>query len=128
MAGVKLRFEGWIDAAGRLIDGAGVGVIAIGVVLVMLLFLRRWLRRDDMGDSYKEYRRRLGRVILLGLEILVAGDIIRSVAVSPSFATVGVLAVIVLIRFFLSSTLEMEIEGRWPWQRPHGPMGGTRDE
>ena len=59
------------------------------------------------------------RAILLGLEFLVAGDIIRTVAISPTFASVGVLAIIVLIRTFLSATLTVEIEGRWPWQRGH---------
>jgi uncharacterized membrane protein len=58
--------------------------------------------------------------VLLGLELLVAGDIIRSVAISPSFESVGVLAVIVVVRSFLSTTLEMEISGRWPWQRTNG--------
>lgn len=59
----------------------------------------------------------LGRAILLGLEFLVAGDIIRTVAISPTISSVGVLAVIVLIRTVLSATLTVEIEGRWPWQR-----------
>lgn len=67
---------------------------------------------------YRGYRRRVGRSILLGLEFLVAGDIIRTVAVAPTYASVGVLAVIVLIRTFLSFSLDLEITGRWPWQRP----------
>jgi uncharacterized membrane protein len=57
----------------------------------------------------------LGRSILLGLELLVAGDIIRTVAASPTFESVGVLVVMVLIRAFLSFTLELELSGRWPW-------------
>ncbi|GGT40993.1 hypothetical protein GCM10010254_70960 [Streptomyces chromofuscus] len=67
---------------------------------------------------YRGYRRRVGRSILLGLEFLVAGDIIRTVAVAPTYESVGVLAVIVGIRTFLSVSLELEITGRWPWQKP----------
>ena len=68
--------------------------------------------------TYRAYRQGIGRAILLGLELLVAADIIRTVAVDPSFRSVGVLAVIVAVRTFLSFTLEVELEGRWPWQRP----------
>ena len=67
------------------------------------------------------FRQGLGRAILLGLEFLVAGDIIRTVGVSPTFTSVGVLAIIVLIRTFLSFELELEIDGRWPWQRQEKP-------
>ena len=66
---------------------------------------------------YRSYRQLLGRSILLGRELLVAADIIRTVAVTPSFESVGVLAIIVLIRTFLSFSLELEITGRWPWQK-----------
>ena len=66
---------------------------------------------------YHRYRKRLGRSILLGLELLVAADIIRTVAVAPTFESVGVLGLIVLIRTFLSFSLELEITGRWPWQK-----------
>ena len=68
-------------------------------------------------EVYAKYRRLLGRSILLGLEFLVAGDIIRTVAVDPTFASVGVLGIIVIIRTFLSFSLELEITGRWPWQK-----------
>ncbi len=70
-------------------------------------------RREDL----RAYRRNLGRSILLGLEFLVAADIIKTVAVTPTFTSVGVLAIIVLIRTFLSWSLQLEIEGRWPWQK-----------
>ena len=67
-------------------------------------------------DHYRSFRTRVGRFLLLGLEILVAADIIKTVALEPSFTNVGVLALLVLIRTFLSWTLVLEIEGRWPWQ------------
>ncbi len=68
-------------------------------------------------STYRLYRQLLGRSILLGLELLVAADAIRTVAVTPTFESVGVLAMIVLIRTFLSFSLELEITGRWPWQK-----------
>jgi uncharacterized membrane protein len=67
-------------------------------------------------DRYRALRQRLGRAILLGLELLVAADIIRTVAVTPTFTSAGVLGIIVVIRTFLSFSLEVELEGRWPWQ------------
>jgi uncharacterized membrane protein len=76
----------------------------------------RLVRRDT--GVYEEYRRLLGRSILLGLEFLVAADIIRTVAIEPTFYNVGVLAIIVIIRTFLSFALGLEITGRWPWQKP----------
>ncbi|WP_017572649.1 DUF1622 domain-containing protein [Nocardiopsis halotolerans] len=105
-----------IEAVGTAVDVAGVGVIVIGAVGATVLFLYRLVRGHDMTGAYRPYRQGLGRAILLGLELLVAGDIIRTVAVSPTFASVGVLAGIVLIRTFLSFSLEVELENRWPWQ------------
>ena len=72
--------------------------------------------------NYRAYRQNIGRAILLGLEFLVAADIIRTVAVSPTFRSAGVLAIIVLIRTFLSMALQLELEGRWPWQKKHVEM------
>jgi uncharacterized membrane protein len=71
--------------------------------------------------AYRVYRQQVGKAILLGLEFLVAGDIIRTVAVDPSFTGVGVLAILVAVRTFLSFTLEVELEGRWPWQSRRAP-------
>jgi len=107
------------ERIGQGIDLAGVVVIAGGALLVaayMLVRLRGGLVADE---AYQLLRRGLGRAILLGLELLVAADIIRTVAVSPTFESVGVLAIIVAIRTFLSFTLELEITGAWPWQRRH---------
>jgi uncharacterized membrane protein len=71
--------------------------------------------RTDAGSAYRQYRLGLGRAILLGLEFLIAGDIIRTVATSPTFRSVGILGTIVLIRTFLSFALTLEVEGRLPW-------------
>lgn len=111
-----MNVEQLIDAVGKGIDVAGVAVIVLGAVAATAVFAVRWFRRRS-SDAYTAYRQSLGRAILLGLEFLVAADIIRTVAITPTFRSVGVLAAIVLIRTFLSFTLELEIDGRWPWQR-----------
>lgn len=87
----------------------------IGILISTAAFAVH-LTRPDREDNYRRYRQGVGRAILLGLEFLVAADIIRTVGVSPTFTGVGVLAVIVLVRTFLSMTLELELSGRWPWQ------------
>ena len=109
-----VSFGDWVEYVGKAIDAAGVVVIVVGIAYASVLFA---LRRSGGLDAFREYRQGLGRAILLGLEILVAADIIRTVAVSPTFQSVGVLAVIVLVRTFLSFSLEVELEGRWPWQK-----------
>ncbi|HEU5431209.1 MAG TPA: DUF1622 domain-containing protein [Thermomicrobiales bacterium] len=110
-----------IEQAGRLMEGAGVAIIVVGAILATILFFRDVQRGVSQAVRYRDYRQAIGRAILLGLEFLVAGDIIRSVAVEPTFQSVGVLAIIVLIRTFLSLELELETEGRWPWQQPAAP-------
>ena len=112
-----------IELVGKVIDGVGVAVIALGGVLAAGIAIGRLLRRAP--DAYRLFRGDLGRAILVGLELLVAADIIRTVAITPTLESVGVLAGIVLIRTFLSWSLELEISGRWPWQkRPKPPTLG----
>ena len=108
-----MDFRDAVEAVGKTVDGAGVAVMVIGFAVTAVQFARA----ARTPDAYAAARHRLGRAILLGLEVLVAGDIIRTVAASPTFTSVGVLAAIVAIRSFLSFTLEMEVSGRWPWQR-----------
>jgi len=113
-----------MEGIGITIDAAGVLVIVVGALLSTWRFLFR--RQDGPEGSYKRYRQDLGRAILLGLEFLVAGDIIRTVAVAPTLENVFILGLIVLIRTFLSMALQLEVEGRWPWQRAvetRGPSG-----
>ncbi|MCC3265868.1 DUF1622 domain-containing protein [Arthrobacter gengyunqii] len=111
-----MEFKGIIEAAGELVDLAGVAVIIIGAILATVSVLRTLLRRTGR-PVYEAYRQQLGRSILLGLELLVAADIIRTVAVTPTFESLGVLALIVLIRTFLSYALQLEVTGRLPWQQ-----------
>lgn len=96
-------------------DLAGVFIIAVGLTMVTFRFFQAF--RAGNTNAYTEYRSGIGRTLLLGLEFLVAADIIRTVATTPTFTSVGVLAAIVAIRTFLSWSLQLEIEGRWPWQQ-----------
>jgi uncharacterized membrane protein len=114
-----MAFQELIELVGKAIDAGGVAIVVVGVLVATIRALRMLLQRQ--AGAYESYRRLLGRSILLGLEFLVAADIIRTVAVTPTFRTVGVLAVIVLIRTFLSFSLELEITGRWPWQKKPEP-------
>ena len=117
-----------VDTAMHLIATAvevvGVVVIVLGALVASARFLRRGFGLHSWKEPYECFRADLGRGILLGLEFLVAGDIIGTVAVAPTFESLGVLAAIVLIRTFLSFSLEVEIEGRWPWRR-HSRTEGT---
>jgi uncharacterized membrane protein len=109
-----VTFTDTVDDVGRIIDGAGVAVIVLGVLFAVVVAVRNGRNTDGV---YVRFRQQLGRSILLGLELLVAADIIRTVAVRPSAESVAVLGGIVLIRTFLSFSLELEISGRWPWQK-----------
>lgn len=91
--------------------------LVAGLLFAIVLTVRVWTRSKSGQAAYVMMRRSFGGAILLGLEILVAGDLIRTVAVSPTLENVVVLAVIVLIRTFLSFSLEIEIEGVAPWRR-----------
>ncbi len=109
-----------ISTAGYAVEAIGVLVIVSGMLIASVGFLRR-VRRDTEG-AYSDYRRQLARSIILGLEFLIAGDIIRTVVVENTLTNVAVLGLIILIRSFLTATLHLEVEGRWPWQRDlHSP-------
>lgn len=110
-----MSFYEVIETVGKAIDGVGVAVIAIGALISAAGAVSRL--RHKSGDVYRVFRQQLGRSILLGLEFLVAADIIRTVAVTPDARSVAVLGGIVLIRTFLSFSLELEVTGYWPWQK-----------
>jgi uncharacterized membrane protein len=112
---MTVDFQEMVELVGKGVDAGGVAIVVVGVVVATALAVGMRVRRKP--GAYESYRRLLGRSILLGLEFLVAADIIRTVAVTPTFRSVGVLSVIVLIRTFLSFALELEITGRWPWQK-----------
>lgn len=100
---------------GTCVDALGVTIIVIGASIATVRFLLG--QKVDFNLAYRAYRQGLGRAILLGLEFLIAGDIIRTVVVAPTLENVLILALIVIIRTFLSMALQLEVEGRWPWQR-----------
>lgn len=101
-----------------ILEATGVFIIVLLAFHALVVGLREIYEQKESEGVFSEIRQRLGRGILLGLEFLVAADIIHTVAVELTFETVGVLAIIVLIRTFLSVTLDVELTGRWPWQKP----------
>ena len=114
-----MQFEHAIDLVGRAIEVVGIAAIVIGIAVSTT----RWLFHIRVPTAYADYRRSLGRALLLGLELLVAADIIRTVTTAASWESVGVLGVIVVIRTVLSWSITLEVEGRFPWQKEseHAP-------
>ncbi|MGI8778001.1 MAG: DUF1622 domain-containing protein [Acidimicrobiales bacterium] len=113
-----MSFKDAVEVVGKTVDAVGVAAIVVGVLVAAAMTLRP---TRSGAEEYRVFRQRLGRAILLGLELLVAADIIRTVAVTPTFESAGVLAIIVVIRTFLSFSLEVELEGRWPWEPKASP-------
>ena len=110
-----MTFAGYVAVAARVMEASGIVVMLIGPVVALVLSVR--LRQRGGEAVYRSFRQQLGGAILLGLEFLVAADIIRTVSEVPTLEKVVVLAFIVLIRTFLSFALEVELEGRWPWRK-----------
>ncbi len=114
----------WAQVFDLAISGfeiAGTAVLVIGSIAAGIIYIRSWLLERSVPRSerhaYSELRQNLGRTILLGLELLVTADIIRSIAIQTSLQSVAALGLLVVIRTFLSWSLEVEIEGQWPWKR-----------
>lgn len=124
-------FADTIELVAKFVDALGVATVVGGALVAAVLAMRS----DGSGmGRYRCFRRRFGRAILLGLEFLVAADIIRTVAIEPTLSRVASLGLIVVIRTFLSFSLEVELEGRWPWQAASvdgrtgdGPSRAARD-
>jgi uncharacterized membrane protein len=110
------------DQALRMV-GSGIemfGVLIIVAGIAWSTYLHLW--RPMRGEDTEIYKIRIGRSLLLGLEVLVAADIVKTIAHELSFISLGLLAGLVLVRTFLGWTLVLEIDGRWPWQREPSPM------
>ena len=107
-------------------EALGIGVIIVGLVGALVIYGRKMVVGSDREAAFHALRSNLGRAILLGLELLVAADIINTVAVEPTVQSVLVLAGIVIIRTFLSFSLEIEIEGKLPWRRAETPQDANR--
>jgi uncharacterized membrane protein len=113
-------FRPALDFITRVIEVGGIAIIVLGILGASIAVLWQVLRGRSGSEAFNLYRSNLGRAILLGLEFLVAADIINTVAIEPSLQSLLILGGIVLIRTFLSFSLEVEIEGRWPWERHRG--------
>jgi uncharacterized membrane protein len=110
-----MELREFVEIAGTSAEIAGVVLIVGGLVIASARYVLA--RKNEGASRYQRYRHDLGRAILLGLEVLVAADIIQTVAFKPTMDSVLVLAIVVAIRTFLSWSLALELEGRWPWQR-----------
>lgn len=104
----------WIGVGLELL---ALAVLSLGILTATIRGAVEFLHRSDPPQAYSRLRNNIARVTLLGLELLVAADIVATVAVDLSFRSLGLLGLIVLVRTFLSFALEVEIEGRWPWRR-----------
>lgn len=126
MVGAGKGFEGfdqsvkWVAVG---IESIAIGIIVLGALATTLIFLWRVIQEGALEDCYRKFRSDFGKAVLLGLEFLIASDIVGTVAVGPTFQDLGVLALLVVIRTFLSFALELEISGRWPWQKNPGDKG-----
>jgi uncharacterized membrane protein len=120
-----------MDRISKGFEILGVAVLAIGFVVALIASVSAFVRSRSFDQAYGVIRTFFGRTVLLALEILVAADLIRTVAVQPTLENVAVLGIIVAIRTFLSFSLEVEIEGTWPWRRgprvPRASPTGSRD-
>lgn len=114
------------DAVSHVVDvveGVGAGIMVVGALVAFLRFAQQVRRGTER--AYQQLRESVGRVILLGLEVLIIADIIRTIVVEPTFESVTVLGVIVVIRILLSFSLEVEIDGAWPWRRSRTKSEGV---
>jgi uncharacterized membrane protein len=118
-------YSGILGIIVHVAEGIGVAVLVVGLFLAAFLAFRTWRKTGDGSKAYTTLRRTLGGAILAGLEVLVAADLIRTVAVDPTLNNVLILGIIVLIRTFLSFSLEIEIEGTLPWKRSLTQTGAS---
>jgi uncharacterized membrane protein len=110
------NIRNWIEIVSLLIELLAVAIIVTAIVYASVRAALEGTNRETFNKAYDEYKVRLGRSLLLGLEILIAADVIRTVALEPTLTSVAVLGILIVIRTFLSWSLILEMEGRWPWQ------------
>lgn len=112
-----MTFEQVVEAAVRVVEVVGAAIMVLGGLAALVAGIPRVLRPATRSTAYQDMRRNLGRAILLGLEVLIVADIIRTIVVEPTVESVLVLGAIVIIRVLLSFSLEVEMDGVWPWAR-----------
>ncbi len=105
-----------VEYAALAIELLAVAIIVVAIFWGVLRYIRKGISREGLGGRFRELKESLGRTLLLGLEILVAADIVRTVALEATLESVTILGLLVLVRTFLSWSLVVEMEGRWPWQ------------
>jgi uncharacterized membrane protein len=117
-ANAEALYQRWVGIGADTIEAIAVAII-VGYILVAAVtwLVRALLRRQFTLGHYEGFRAALGRAMLLGLEILIAADVVRTAALSPTLINFTALGVLVIVRTFLSWSIVVEIEGRWPWQR-----------
>ncbi len=106
-----------MDVVVRSVEGGGVVVLLVGGLVSFYGYAQDMVDAESRSLAYPRLRRKLARVILLGLEVLLLADIIRTIVVEPTPSSVLVLGAIVIIRILLSFSLEVEIDGTWPWNK-----------
>jgi uncharacterized membrane protein len=118
-----VSYEETISDVVKVVEAAGAAIMVLGGLGAFVAYVPRALRPETAKGSYEQLRRSLGRCILLGLEVLIVADIVRTIIVDPTFESVTVLGIIVVIRILLSFSLEVEMDGVWPWRRAQVASG-----
>jgi uncharacterized membrane protein len=121
-----MTYDEIISDVVKVVEGVGAAIMVTGGLVALAAYLIGVARSPTRPDAYRRLRRSLGEIILLGLEVLIVGDIVRTIVVDPTFESVTVLGLIVVIRIVLSFSLEVEIEGTWPWSRWKLAPGAAR--
>jgi uncharacterized membrane protein len=124
--GAEATYQIWVGVGADTLEAIAVALIVGYIVIATLGWFARslWQRRFTI-EHYKNFRSNLGRAMLLGLEILVAADVVRTVALAPTLRSFAALGLLVLVRTFLSWSIVLEIDGRWPWQPPAQDAGNA---
>ena len=111
----SVTYDQFVSDVVQGVEGLGAAIMVIGGLLALGDYVLSMVRSGPVHESYRTLRRRLGQAILLGLEVLIVGDIVRTIIVDTTIESVAVLGMIVVIRIVLSFSLEVEIDGTWPW-------------
>jgi uncharacterized membrane protein len=120
-----VSYDDVISDVVQVVEAVGAGIMVLGGAGALILFAARALRSETATGAYEDLRRNLGRCILLGLEVLIVADIVRTIIVDTTFESVAVLGIIVVIRIVLSFSLEVEINGTWPWNQRKASGSGA---
>jgi uncharacterized membrane protein len=122
-----MSYEDTISGVVKVVEAVGAGIMVLGGLGALSMFVREVARSGHAGSAYMALRRNLGRCILLGLEVLIVADIVRTIIVDTTLESVAVLGIVVVIRIVLSFSLEVEMDGAWPWHRRQAEAQGGSD-